>query len=204
MKGTYVNEENYKKVKKTLKAIAIVLFVIAAVMVAIGVILFIRGAQLHSTDMQDPDWFEQSSHGSGLTVGGFVCVSIAVFAIFGGVALLVVAHQREISSFQMSSVAPVASDTISYVGDDIAPKAGKALGEITKGIAGGISTGINEGKKAFNSITCKECGKVNKKSNKFCSSCGKELNPKTYCGNCGKEVEEDSAFCPYCGTKIEK
>lgn len=208
MKGTYVNEENYKKVKSTLKTIATILFIITAVLFVVGIILIVGGANLEKTSMDDPDWFNKSSSGSGMIVGGMITVSIAVMTLFGAIALLVVAHQREISSFKVSSVAPVASDTISYVGDEIAPKAGKAIGEVARGlaggIAGGISTGINEGKKALNTVNCKECGKPNKKTNKFCSSCGKELNPKTYCGNCGKEVEEDATFCPSCGTKIEK
>ena len=54
---------------------------------------------------------------------------------------------------------------------------------------------------------CSACGKVNKLGNKFCSSCGKNIQEETMqnklkCPKCNFLLEEGAKFCSRCGQKI--
>jgi NADH pyrophosphatase NudC (nudix superfamily) len=56
-------------------------------------------------------------------------------------------------------------------------------------------------------IICPACGKVNKSGNKFCSSCGKNIQGETMqnklkCPKCNFLLEEGAKFCSRCGQKI--
>lgn len=197
--GKYLSEANHKKMKNTFIGIGIALIVFGALLIVGGVLLIVKGAGLIGTDMEDPDWFNKSSSGGGYLSGGVVMVAIALAFIFGGIALIVKAHTRELASFAVSSVAPIAKDTVGYASKEILPDVGTALGSV----AGTVVNSFNKTKNATN--ICKKCGKENKKSSKFCASCGTKLDaPITRCSSCGAELESDYSFCPTCGKKVEK
>ena len=198
--GKYVNEANHKKMRNTFIGIGIALIVVGALLILGGVLLIVKGAGLIGTDMDDPDWFNKSSSGGGCLTGGVFMVGLALAFISGAIALIVKAHTRELASFAVSSVAPVAKDTIGYANKEILPEVGTTLGSV----AGTVVNSFNKTKNGSN--VCKECGKENKKSSKFCAYCGASLakDQKMHCTKCGTEIENDASFCPSCGNKIEK
>lgn len=197
--GKYVNEENHLKMKKLFKNIGIAMICVAAVMIAIGIVLVVKGSSLmNGSSMDDPDWFKNSEAGGRWVFGGSSLIIFAVAFIAGGITFIVRAHTRELASFAASSVAPVAADTIKYANKEIVPEIGNTLETITGSVAKSISTAKNGGK------ACPKCGKANKKTNKFCAYCGTEMNSILHCTECGAELDADAAFCPSCGKKVDR
>ena len=185
--GKYVNEKNHKKMKNIFIGIGVSLICLAAILIAVGVLFIIKGKGLMDTDMNDPNWFDKSSSGGSWLFGGSFMLAISLMFIASAIALIVKVHTRELASFAVSSVAPVASDTIKYANKEIGPEVGKT-----------IAKAKNPGKE------CPKCGKENKKSSKFCAYCGSEMESKLHCTECGAELETDAAFCPSCGKKVEQ
>ena len=54
--------------------------------------------------------------------------------------------------------------------------------------------------------TCPSCGKELVKNSSFCPSCGRKVTRANaaFCPACGKEVSKSSAFCPACGASLPK
>lgn len=50
---------------------------------------------------------------------------------------------------------------------------------------------------------CSNCGKQLDPDAKFCSGCGKALGTENACSKCGRVLKDDENFCPNCGTKKE-
>lgn len=50
---------------------------------------------------------------------------------------------------------------------------------------------------------CSNCGKQLDPDAKFCSGCGKALGAENTCSKCGRVLKDDENFCPNCGTKKE-
>ena len=196
--GKYVNEKNHKKMKNILIGIGVSLICLAAILIAVGVLLIIKGKGLMDTDMNDPDWFDKSSSGGSWLFGGSFMLAISLMFIAGAIALIVKAHTRELASFAVSSVAPVASDTIKYANKEIGPEVGKTIETLTGSVVKTVAKAKNPGKE------CPKCGKENKKSSKFCAYCGSEMESKLHCTECGAELETDASFCPSCGKKVEQ
>ncbi|MBP3619036.1 MAG: zinc ribbon domain-containing protein [Clostridia bacterium] len=66
-----------------------ILLIVAAVLVIVGIILISKGTALkNSVSMSDPDWFDISSKGSGMTFGGIALCFGAVFCVVVGIVLL--------------------------------------------------------------------------------------------------------------------
>ena len=131
IEGKYVSEENHKKMKRIFIGIGVALICFAALLIVVGIVLIIKGKGLMDTDMNDPDWFGKSSSGGNWLFGGSSMVALAVMLIGGGIAFIVKAHTRELASFAVSSVAPVASDTIKYANKEIVPEVGKTVETLT-------------------------------------------------------------------------
>ncbi|MBO4679839.1 MAG: zinc-ribbon domain-containing protein [Lachnospiraceae bacterium] len=53
---------------------------------------------------------------------------------------------------------------------------------------------------------CPSCGKEIPKGSSFCTACGRRVTKtgSAFCPSCGKEVSKNTAFCPSCGTAIPK
>lgn len=187
--GKYVNEETHKKMKKIFNRIGIALIVLGSVMIVGGIALVVIGIK----KMTSPDFFESGAFGGGYVPGGSFLIFFALAFISSGIVIVVRAHTRELASFAVSSVAPVAKDTIGYASQEILPEVGTAIGNVAKSF----------NKSKTESVTCKKCGKLNKKTSKFCQNCGASLEQK-HCTVCGSEIEDDAIFCTSCGTKIEK
>ncbi len=54
-------------------------------------------------------------------------------------------------------------------------------------------------------VICPDCKTENKKGAKFCSGCGKNIEPKEIiCSGCGEKLDEGASFCTNCGTKVSE
>lgn len=192
--GKYVNEQNHKKMKNIFIYVGIALIVVAVILIIIGSLLISKGTKLLNTDMESSTWFEDSSSGGRFIVFGTFILGLALMLVVSSIVLFLKAHTRELASFKVSSVAPVATDAIKYANKELLPE--------TKNTIETIANGISKAKN--NEKACPSCGKENKKSNKFCAYCGAEMEKHLRCTQCGAELEQDTSFCPSCGKKIEK
>ena len=152
MNGQYVNEELYKWIKKKYNVAGIILLVLGVIIAIAGITLTVMGM----TNMQFGD--AKAPVGMVLTFVGFV-------ALGSGLMLTLRANQRALAAYQAASVAPVKTDTINYVGQNVAPTVEKVSEAVAKGISN-----------ATNQSFCPECGQKLPKGSKFCPSCGKKLD----------------------------
>lgn len=201
MQGTYANEQNHKKVKRSLKKSGIILLCVGVALVIISIILLIVAiTSLGKTDSQN--MFSKTTSSAALFVVSGILLLASIFLIAFGVYATFFAHAREIASYAATTVTPVVGDVVNYASDNIAPKVNNAIGGLAEKISGGIASGIAKGKQAKTKTTkCAKCETLNAASNTFCSNCGEKLNVEKFCENCGNKLNETSNFCPNCGNK---
>ncbi len=55
-------------------------------------------------------------------------------------------------------------------------------------------------------IPCQNCGRMLKKTAKFCGRCKTPTQKASVkkCQRCGEELEEDDQFCPECASPVTK
>lgn len=208
LNGTVVNEQAHKKGKKFFIKLGIILDVLAVILLIVGIVLIVRGAQLcGSVEMGDENWFDIQSRGDGMEFGGIaLCMgSLVLFVI--SIYMYVTAHKREILAYGASTVLPVADDIVKHVADNTAPNIGKAISGIARPVVDSIADPIAESiakvKGTSTRSRCPKCGKVVAKDAKFCKHCGEDLKAEKYCPECGTKLESDATFCSNCGQKIE-
>ena len=157
-----------------------------------------------------------------ILVGG-ICLLVAVvdfFLVFGGsempklfwlafVGIPVLGLGFTMTSFgfmdtllryQASEVAPVASDTVNYMGKSTRP----GVKSFTSAISEGLAEGVRTAKAATfdsNEITCPQCDAENQAGSKFCDQCGSSL-ADIVCSKCGASNGLGSKFCDQCGHEL--
>ena len=219
LNGKYVNEETYKKGKKNLKAIGIILTIVGAILLVVGIILIIKGFNTSSISLGGTDFdqmtnqvnqmFNEGQSQVGYMAGGGFCAVIGLAMCVVGIRLILVAHAREIAAFGASTIAPVAGETAGYMVNAVTPSISKAAETMSESIAKGVSKGKNEKVKATENLAkekqlkCPKCGELNDVDAKFCNNCGVKFKQVMFCNKCGKKLLNDDKFCPSCGEKVE-
>lgn len=202
MNGKILNEDKYQKTKQKLKKVGKILLITGGIFLVIGLILLIMGFFSSTQMISDFESGPENAAGSvsKFAIGGFLFAVGFAFAMIGIVVLLV-AHNRDISSFAASSTMPVVKEVTEYTADNIAPSIGKGLGHVTSGVATGIAKGIAATKNATKS-TCSTCGSVLNDDEQFCSNCGAKIDKSKTCPQCGASLKTNAKFCSNCGTKL--
>ena len=211
LNGKYLNEETYKKGKKNLKAIGIILTIVGVILLVVGVILLIKGFK-NFTSLSGMDVnhvFNEGQSRVGYMAGGGFCAVIGLAMCVVGIRLILVAHAREIAAFGASTIAPVAGETAGYMVNAVTPSISKAVETMSESIAKGVSKGKNENVKATENLAkekqlkCPKCGELNDVDAKFCNNCGVKFKQVRFCNKCGKKLSNDDKFCSSCGEKVE-
>ena len=109
----YLNEEQYKKTKKKINLIGIVLLCIGLPLAILG---YVTTFVMHSENNL------------------FSLMFLGIPMIFIGFFLIMTSHMREISAFTTQQQMPIAKESI----EKMAPSAGVAAKEITKGVKEGL------------------------------------------------------------------
>ena len=150
--------------KKTMgMVLGLILIIIGAIIVVIG-LTYINSP---SPSIDDPNWEKKSSEsfqkfgmGAGMTMGGFILISIGVFIIY-------FTNIRRMATYMAVETAPAV--TISS----------RALGSgLTQGIndSGGIHMDHGNTKPAeVVKVKCRKCGYLDTEDATFCSKCGEKL-----------------------------
>ncbi len=202
LNGKVVNEENYKKVKKSLKKTGKILLIIGGLFALAGIILLIVGfcgLSNFQTQSLNPTQPPKMPSVIPFVIGG-ILLAVGIAMLIFGVYATFFAHGREIMAFGASTTAPVVGETVDYIANKTAPGLGKVAGSVAEGIAGGIA----RGKAAGSKVKCSNCGELNSPQNKFCGKCGTPLKVEKHCPQCGTKIENGVNFCPNCGNKVEE
>jgi len=193
MDGKYVSDETYKKGQKTIKKIRTILLIV-------GLLLLAGGATLIVLGIINKDSYGHSSPafiipGAFIAFFGIACLIHTIF-------LTLVAHQREIVSYQASATMPVAGEIGEKV-IDFADRNSEKVGNTIGNVVGGVKKGWRDGAATEKNVVCPKCQYKNDPTDKFCGGCGEKLEQKKHCTNCGAELKETDKFCAACGTKVE-
>jgi len=118
MNNEYLSEERYRKTKKKLTTIALIILIIGLL---IGGLLITRGMINN-----DDNYIRASSYAFAFIV--------IFFTLFISLAIFIFANKREINAFKVQQNMPIAKEKI----DKMSPTMGNAAKEITKGIKDGM------------------------------------------------------------------
>ncbi|QQE13316.1 zinc ribbon domain-containing protein [Planctomycetota bacterium] len=114
-----------------------------------------------------------------------------------GVGMSKAGYMGAIMRYQASEMAPVASDTVNYMGKRTKPGVKAFASAISEGFAegaGGVKVDENE-------VNCPQCDAGNEEGSKFCDQCGTSLKD-IVCSGCGVSNGLGSKFCDQCGQKL--
>lgn len=162
-----ITDPKHNKTRKILK-------IIGPIVLGIGIIFFLIGII---------DFFS-AFNGMGTPTLFWACFVGIVFIGIGS-TLTGFGFMKNVGGYVASQSAPILSDTVNYVADNISDS---------------IADTANKVKKC-SSKTCPKCGAINDENDKFCSNCGTPLTKK--CPKCQNENNIDSKFCSNCGEKLD-
>lgn len=159
----------------------------------VGVVLVIAGAILVLIGLLD--FF--ASFGSfgpprllGCAFAGLVLLGI-------GVVICRYAFLGAVVRYVAGEVAPVATDTLEYVGEGAA----EGIEAVAEAIGRGPHTAPEESEdESFGDPTCPACRTPNAPDARFCKQCGAQLRRK--CAHCGGTSPPDATFCDDCGRRL--
>ena len=122
--------------------------------------------RMHS-DFQDSA--RTSFSGFGMVAAGMFC------AVIGGI-MLKFGYMGRVARYAAEEVAPVAADTINYMG----ASSRQGVHDLTEAVASGIRDGLdashaNVPPAVPTARTCPQCGTVNPANSRFCNQCGGPL-----------------------------
>ena len=125
---------------------------------------------------------------------------VGIPLIFIGLVMTGHGFQGAIARYHANELAPVAKDTVNYVGEgtqDGLRSVGTALGQ---GLTAGMQS--TEGATQADVIYCPACNTTNDQDARFCDACGQSLPAATTCSACGENNDADARFCDHCGSKL--
>ena len=177
---------SHKPIRQILRVAGpIILFVgIACVTVStISVVLVISGVIRNGSG--PPPFFWLFFIGGPILVVGFGMTSAG--------------YMGALARYQASEMAPVASDTVNYMGKAAQPGIKSIAGAISEGLAEGANASVTTA--SADAITCPDCNAVNQAGSQFCDQCG-TLLADIACPKCQSPNQPGSKFCDQCGTSL--
>ena len=201
MQGKFANEQMYKRWKTRLIIIGSILLVVGIGLAVYGIINFIgaigAGASSTSSSTSSATTFEERTsmmdskfetsrnnmiNGAKSSFFGIFLMFFGGIGIMVGISLLTKAFKREMASYGVATVAPVAKDVADYASDEIIPTVVKSIKD------------AKETKTEEKQDESKET-KIEEKQG--------EREEVIYCSKCGAKNDNLSNFCTKCGNKIK-
>lgn len=108
---------------------------------------------------------------------------LGVPILFAGISLTMWGFMGAVARYQANEVAPVAADTVNYLGHATQPGVA-AVGQALRG----------------GELACAACRQPTTPSARFCKHCGATTTAR--CGGCGRENAADARFCEGCGASV--
>ena len=171
------SNERHEQTRDNLRTLGMVLVTVGGILTAIGMISFFTAFNSFGT----PDYFW--------------CAFLGLPMLGVGLSLLRAGYTGAISRYVAGEVAPVAKDTINYLGKET----GESVAEVAKAIGQGLAgSGVKTDKSAV-VVRCHKCNYVNDLGAKFCNNCGGALLKTKPCSQCGELNDPDAKFCDNCG-----
>ncbi len=123
----------------------------------------------------------------------FLLLFLALPCLFVGTVCLMFGLMGKVARYQAGEVAPVAKDTINYMGRETQPG--------VKAFASALGEGLRG--EADQRKPCPHCGGTSDADARFCDDCGKPFKEATPCPSCNTPNAADARFCDNCGTSIK-
>ncbi len=185
---------SYAKARKVMRIVGPAVFLLGLTLTAVGFLTVIAG---------DP--FDHPLRAALPFVGMplmFVGAVLSMFAFMGAVA-----------RYAASEHAPVAVDTVNYVGEGTRPGVSAMAHAVGSGLGVGLreaaahedgDTSAEDGVPGVKDLSarCPACDTRNDADAKFCDTCGGPLATGTECAKCGAENDADARFCDACGAGL--
>lgn len=146
----YLNEEQYKKTNKKIRAAGLVLIGIGILLMVIGFFL------IQIPPMGTPGWDDATSKSNLYKFPGIILTAV-------GIKLFVRSYRRKIMAYRMQEGIPLAQEGI----EKMTPTAADAAKEVAKR--------VKEGLAEEEILFCKWCGAQIDADSLFCKKCGKQL-----------------------------
>ena len=170
----------HSEIRGLLRAVGVVLVIVGGILALIGFVDFFASFG----SFRPPRLFGCAFAGLGLLGVG---MAICRYAFLGAVARYV-----------PGEVAPVATDTLDYVGEEGAEGIEAVAGAVGRGLRAASDENEDE---SPGDVTCPTCHTPNAPDARFCKQCGAELQRK--CAHCGGTSAPDARFCDDCGRRFE-
>ncbi len=123
----------------------------------------------------------------------FFLLFLALPCFFVGSVCLMFGLMGKVARYHAGEVAPVAKDTINYMGRETQPGVKAFATALGEGLRG-----ETDQKKP-----CPHCGGTSDADARFCDDCGKPFEEATPCPSCNTPNAADAKFCDNCGTSIK-
>lgn len=147
----HLNEEQYKKANKKVRAAGLVVM-------AIGILLILIGFfAVQVPQMGQPGWFEASTKSNLCKFLGFFLTAVGCMIRF------LLGNRRKIMAYTVQETMPLAQEGI----EKMTPTVANAAKEVAKAVKEGIQD--------EETIFCKWCGAQIDADSLFCKKCGKQL-----------------------------
>ncbi|WP_432798101.1 double zinc ribbon domain-containing protein [Poriferisphaera sp. WC338] len=118
---------------------------------------------------------------------------------FIGIVMAVFGYMGAVARYQAAEIAPVASDTVNYMGKSTKPGVRSFASAISEGLTEGAMAG--SGSDFQDMINCPVCEARNQTGSKFCDQCGVSI-AEIICSNCSSPNQPGSKFCDQCGNNL--
>ncbi len=164
--------------RATLRAIGMLMVIAGGVLTAIGLIDFFGAMGGHSGPPQQ-----------------FWCAMVGLPILAIGFGLLRLGYLGAIGRYVAGETAPVATDTINYVGEEAAP----GIRSVVHAVADGLR---DDPAGSREPCTCPACGAAVDADARFCDQCGGDLATVRTCPACEAENATDARFCDRCGHRL--
>ena len=125
----------------------------------------------------------------------FWCAMVGLPLLGFGSMLLKFGYMGAIGRYVAGEAAPVASDTINYLGEEAAPGIRSAVRSVAEGLADARGTRTAQ-------ATCPACEVEVDADARFCDQCGADLKSRRTCPACETENDLDARFCDACGHRF--
>jgi hypothetical protein len=162
--------------RSTLRVLGAVLLVLGLLMMAFGGYRMFspawRGSSHATVDFPGSSMRVEFQDHARTAFSGFAMVAVGMICAAVGGAMLTYGYMGRVARYAAGEMAPVASDTINYMGTSTR----EGVHDVAEAIAGGIRDGTAQRPSApGGQTTCPGCMSPIAPGSRFCSQCGREL-----------------------------